>query len=86
MTIPGSTPEDRVEQELSPTGDAPRATTPDVPLEAPDADVVEQSAAAGPGEHVATRGGDADALPLEADPADADEQAVVVELDEDERR
>lgn len=81
-----STPEDRVEQQTSPTGDAPRTESPAVPLEAPDADVVEQTAAAGPGEHVAGEGGDAGRLPLEADAADAAEQSVVVELDEDERR
>ena len=81
-----STPEDRVEQQSSPTRDAPLEPPPDVPLEAPDADVVEQAIAAGPGEHRADEGGDAGTLPLEADPADADEQAVVVELDEDERR
>ena len=81
-----STPEDRVEQESSLTRDAARPTAPDVPLEAPDADVVEQAAVTGPGEHLADEGGDAGVLPLEADPADAAEQAVVVELDEDERR
>ena len=81
-----STPEDRAEQQTSPTGDAPRTEAPDVPLEAPDADVVEQAVASGPGEHVAEEGGDAGRLPLEADAADAAEQSVVVELDEDERR
>jgi len=49
-----STPEDRQEQRTTLTGDAPRQEDPDVPLEAPAPDVVEQ--------------------------------AVVVELDEDERR
>ena len=81
-----ATPADRQEQRTSPTGDAERLRPPDVPLEAPDADVVEQAVPAGPGEHVADEGGDAGRLPLEADPADAAEQAVVVELDEDERR
>ena len=55
--------------------------TPDVPLEADAADVVDQVTAAGPGEHVAGRD-----LPLEVDPADAAEQAVVVEDDEEDRR
>ncbi len=85
-----STPEvdgaDLQEQRTSPSGDAPVRPAPDVPLEAPDADVVEQAVATGPGEHVAESGGDAGVLPLEADPADAYEQAVVVELDEDDRR
>ena len=81
-----STPEDRMEQRMTPTGDAPRLDPPDVPLEAPAPDAVEQALPAGPGEHVADEGGDAGRLPLEADPADAAEQAVVVELDEDERR
>ena len=81
-----STPEDRIEQDMTPTGDAPRLDPPDVPLEAPARDAVEQATPAGPGEHTATSGGDAGRLPLEADPADAAEQSVVVELDEDERR
>jgi hypothetical protein len=79
-------PEDRAEQQASPTGDAERLRPPDVPLEAPGADVHEQALPTGPGQHVADEGGDAGTLPLEADPADVAEQAVVVELDEDERR
>ena len=81
-----STPEDRVEQQSTPTRDAPLPEPPDVPLEAPAPDVVEQALPTGPGQHRADEGGDAGVLPLEADPADAGEQAVVVELDEDERR
>lgn len=81
-----STPEDRIEQQSTPTRDSERSAPPEVPLEAPDADVVEQAVATGPGEHVADEGGDAGETPVEADPADAAEQAVVVELDEDERR
>jgi hypothetical protein len=76
-----ATPEDRAEQETSPTGEVPPTPAPDVPLEATAADVQEQAARVGPGEHVTSR-----ELPLEADPADAAEQATVVELDEDERR
>jgi hypothetical protein len=76
-----ATPEDRAEQETTPTGEAAPAPTPDVPLEAPAGDVQEQAAPVGPGEHVVPRG-----LPLEADAADAAEQASVVELDEDEHR
>jgi hypothetical protein len=81
-----SSPEDRIEQDMTPTGDAPRREPPDVPLEAPAPDALEQATPAGPGEHLATSDGDAGRVPLEADPADAAEQAVVVELDEDERR
>ena len=81
-----SSPEDRVEQETTAGADAPVTPPPDVPLEAPDADVAEQAVDAGPGEHVARTGGDAGGVPLEADPADAAEQSVVVELDEDEHR
>ncbi len=81
-----STPEDRIEQESTPTRDRERSEPPAVPLEAPDADVVEQAVATGPGQHLADEGGDAGELPVEADPADAAEQSVVVELDEDERR
>ena len=84
--IDTSTPEDRIEQDMTPTGDAPRLDPPDVPLEAPAPDAVEQATPAGPGEHLATSGGDAGHVPLEADPADAAEQSVVVELDEDEHR
>ena len=76
-----ATPEDVVEQAASPSRDEPRTETPAVPVEAPDADVVEQAAAVAPGEHRADRD-----LPLEADAYDAAEQAVVVDLDEDERR
>ena len=76
MTTP-----DEVEQGMSPTGDAARTVDPEVPTEANEADVLEQAATAGPGEHTAARD-----LPVEADPADAQEQAQVVELDEDERR
>ena len=87
MTTPDeATPADVVEQQTTPTGDAPKPVDPDVPLEATDADVLEQAAPAGPGEHLATSGGDAGSVPLEADPYDAVEQASVVELDEDERR
>ncbi len=43
--------------------------------------MLEQATAAGPGEHTAARD-----LPLEADAYDAQEQAQVVELDEDEGR
>ena len=81
-----STPEDRLEQQSTPTRDAERRQDPTVPLEAPAADVAEQAVATAPGQHVADEGGDAGELPVEADPADAAEQAVVVELDEDERR
>jgi hypothetical protein len=81
-----STPEDRLEQLSTPTRDAELSAPPDLPLEADDADVVEQALATAPGQHVADQGGDAGLLPLEADPADAAEQAMVVELDEDERR
>ena len=69
--------EDLAEQGTAPAVDPEVA----VPLEAVDADVVEQAADAGPSEHVSA--GD---VPLEADAADAAEQSVEVELDEDEGR
>ena len=53
----------------------------DLPAEAEPADVLEQAAEAAPAEPAPAR-----ELPLEADEADAAEQAVVVELDEDEDR
>ncbi len=74
-----STPEDRAEQQTP----VVRASDDDVqvPLEAVDADVVEQSEDAGPTGPRSTTD-----LPLEVDPADAAEQSDVVELDDDERR
>ena len=36
MTVPGATPEDRAEQEATPTRDAPAPAAPAVPLEASD--------------------------------------------------
>jgi hypothetical protein len=74
-------PEDRQEQSMTATGDAPAPPAPDVPLEAPAADAVEQASEVAPVQHVAARD-----LPLEADAADAAEQAAVLDLDEDERR
>ena len=76
--VPGA---DAAEQRLSPGGDEPHPETPEVPLGADEADVLEQAQPAGPGEHRADR-----ELPLEADEADSAEQAVVVPLDEDEGR
>ena len=76
-----ATPEDRAEQEVTPTREVPPSPAPDVPLEAPAADVQEQAARVGPGEHVTPRD-----VPLEADAADTAEQSTVVEIDEDERR
>ncbi len=73
-----STPDEQ-EQALSPTGDLAPTTTPDVPLEADPADVVEQAADAGPAAHRVDRD-----VPLEAGEADAVEQGQVVPLDEDE--
>jgi hypothetical protein len=81
-----ASPEDRLEQGQTPTRDSERATAPAVPLEAPDADAVEQATSAGPDEHLADEGGDAGSTPLETDPADRAEQSMVVELDEDEGR
>jgi hypothetical protein len=78
MTSPEATPEDMAEQRSSLTGDAPLAEAPDIADEVPVADALEQSAEAAPGEHVADRD-----LPMEADEADAAEQAVVVEIDDD---
>jgi hypothetical protein len=80
MTTPEADPADVAEQLESPSRDAARTPAADVPLEASEADVVEQLVDAGPGEHVAARD-----LPLEADEVDAAEQAVVVEQDDDYR-
>jgi hypothetical protein len=71
---------DVAEQHESAARDEPCTPDVDVPLEAAEADVAEQAAAAGPGEHVAARD-----LPLEADELDAAEQAVVVEQDDEYR-
>lgn len=76
MTTP-----DEQEQALSPTGDLAPSTVPDLPLEASEADVVEQAAAVAPQEHRVDR-----ELGLEVPEADAVEQAQVVPLDEDEAR
>jgi len=81
MTTPEADPADLRDQQSTATRDAPAATDPAVPLEAPEADVLEQSTDAGPGEHRAER-----ELPLEADDLDAAEQAVVVEEDADDYR
>jgi hypothetical protein len=81
MTTPEADPADVAEQQSSANRDERRTSTPEVPLGAPEADVVEQAADAGPGEHVADRD-----LPLEADEFDAAEQATVVEQDEDDYR
>ena len=80
MTTPEANPADLAE-DVSLTRDAARHPEPEVPLEAPEADVLEQATDAGPDEHVAAR-----SLPLEADEADAAEQAVVVENETDEYR
>ena len=77
--IEGASSEDRAEQD-TPVVREPVADV-QVPLEAVEADVVEQTADAA----TAGRSPDDD-LPLEVDPADAAEQSAVVELDEDERR
>lgn len=73
-----ATPEDAAEQRATLTRDAAVTGPPDVADEVPLSDALEQSVAAGPDEHVAARD-----LPLEADEADAAEQAVVIEADED---
>ena len=79
MSTPSASSEDRVEQD-TPVVREPAADV-QVPLEAVDADVVEQAAdATAPGPSPRTD------VPLEADAADAAEQSAVVELDEDERR
>jgi hypothetical protein len=83
MTTPyvdAADPADVAEQRESAARDEPPTPDFDVPLEAAEADVAEQAAAAGPGEHVAARD-----LPLEADELDAAEQAVVVEQDDEYR-
>jgi hypothetical protein len=80
VTSPEADPADVAEQLASPARDEASPPEVTVPLEAPEADVAEQQAAAGPGEHVAERD-----LPLEADDLDAAEQAVVVEQDDEYR-
>ena len=72
---------DVVEQQQTATGTEIPAAVPDVPLDAPEADALEQAQEAGPGEHRVDRD-----VPLEATEADAAEQAVVVDQDEDEYR
>jgi len=59
----------------------------DMDLESPDADAAEQNAAAKPEDAEQDEEPTA-ALepPLEADPADADEQSRIIELDDDEYR
>ncbi len=74
-----STPEDRAEQETAVVRES--AADVQVPLEAVDADVVEQAADAGPPEPPLSTD-----LPLEANAADVAEQSAVVELYEDEHR
>ncbi|MDT7546837.1 MAG: hypothetical protein QOE99_2947 [Actinomycetota bacterium] len=81
MSTPEANPADVAEQRASASRDEPLSSAPEVPLDAPEADVVEQSADAGPGEHLAERD-----LPLEADEGDAAEQAAVVTQDEDDYR
>lgn len=80
MTTPEANPADVAEQHTSAARDQARTPEVELPLEAAEADVAEQQAVAGPGEHVAARD-----LPLEADEADAQEQAIVVEQDDDYR-
>ena len=79
MSTPSSSSEDRAEQE-TPVVREPE-TDVQVPLEAVEADVVEQATGAGTAGRAL-----GDDLPLEVDPADAADQSAVVELDEDERR
>jgi hypothetical protein len=79
VSTPSSSSEDRVEQD-TPVVREPGADV-EVPLEAVDADVVEQAADAGPAEPPVSP-----EVPLEVDPADAAEQSAVVELDEDDHR
>ena len=81
MTSPDVPDADAQEQRLSAAADEPRAVTPEVGVEVPAADAVEQAQDAAPGPHRAERD-----LPLEADDLDSAEQAVVVPLDEDEGR
>jgi hypothetical protein len=80
MTAPEADPADVAEQHASATRDEARPPEVDVPLEASEADVAEQSAETAPSEHRAAR-----EIPLEADEGDAVEQAVVVEEDEEYR-
>ncbi len=82
MTTPDAVPSaDAAEQRRSAAGDEPAGETLSVDLDAPEADAIEQAQPSAPGEHRAARD-----LPLEADDADAAEQADVVPFDEDEVR
>ena len=76
-----STPDEQ-EQRLSPTDDDTPSVAPDLPLEADEADVLDQARDVGSAEAGAASP-DRD-LPLEAPEADAVEQARAVPLDEDE--
>ena len=78
MTTP-----DEQEQQLSPAGDLASAAVPDLPLEADEADVLDQATDAGPTGSSGLATAERD-LPLEAPEADAAEQARAVPLDEDE--
>ena len=81
MTTPEADPADLTEQLATPTRDEAVTRDGEVPLEAAEADVLDQATVTAPGEHRAERD-----LPLEADDLDAAEQAVVVEQDVDEYR
>lgn len=72
---------DAAEQRRTPIDDTPGTEPPEVRGDTPEADVLEQAQPVAPGEHRVPR-----EASLEADDADADEQAVVVPLDEDEGR
>ena len=67
-------------EDLSATGDTAPPVVPDVPLEAPEADVLEQAADAAPAPHLVERD-----IALEVPEADAVEQAQVVPLDDEDR-
>lgn len=77
-TTAEASPEDVAEQRATLTRDAAASARPEVADHVPLADALEQSVPVAPDEHVAARD-----LPLESDEADAAEQAVVVEADDD---
>ena len=79
MTTP-----DEQEQRLPAAGDVATSVAADLPLEADDADVLEQATDAGPAEAVAPASPEHD-LPLEASEGDVVEQRWDVPLDEEER-
>jgi hypothetical protein len=89
MTEPIANEPDLAEQQQTPTREPADAARPEVPLGTPEADALEQALPAADEPSVAGAGtgdGTTRDRPLEAEPADTAEQALVVGHDEDEYR